>query len=119
MIHHVEKIWGSEDWLVNNEIYCAKFLNLKQGFQCSLHYHKNKDETFYILKGEVEMDLQDNPEIPIDQIKVKVFKQGEQIRLKPNTPHRFRSLTPTSKILEISTHHEDDDSYRKIPSGKI
>jgi len=53
MIKKVKKIWGSEEWLVNNELYCCKILNLKKGYRCSIHYHKDKDETFYVLKGIV------------------------------------------------------------------
>ena len=57
MIKWVAKLWGAEKWLVNNEIYCAKELILVNGYQCSLHYHKIKDETFYILEGEVEIEM--------------------------------------------------------------
>jgi len=50
-VKHVEKVWGSEDWIVNRE-YCGKVLNLNKGFRCSMHYHKNKDETFYVVKED-------------------------------------------------------------------
>ena len=44
----VSKGWGYEDWIVNKEQYCGKLLFIKKGKKCSWHYHKNKDETFYI-----------------------------------------------------------------------
>ncbi len=51
----VTKEWGEERWIVNRD-YCGKLLILKKGFRCSLHYHKNKDETFYVNKGKVLME---------------------------------------------------------------
>ena len=47
-IHYVPKFWGYEQWFVNNDKYCGKRLLLNRGYQCSVHYHKIKEETFYI-----------------------------------------------------------------------
>lgn len=51
--HFVSKPWGWENWIVNNADYCGKVLFVKQGKQCSWHYHRQKDETFYVQSGEV------------------------------------------------------------------
>ena len=110
MLKKVDKVWGNELWLINNEKYCAKFLDLKKGYQCSAHYHRLKDETFYCLKGKVRLELED---------RVMVLREGDQVRVYPYNMHRFTSLTRTSKILEVSTTHRDSDSYRLIPSRKI
>lgn len=109
MTKYVEKVWGSELWIANNELYCGKILNLKKGYQCSIHKHKLKDETFYILEGTVLME--------VENIK-NTMKAGETVRIKPDTYHRFTGLED-SKIIEISTQHFDEDSYRKTLSGKI
>lgn len=97
-----EKVWGSEEWIVNNPFYCGKFLYLKKGMRCSMHYHKNKDETFYILKGEILMEVDD---------KERVMKKGSIQHIIPLTKHRFSGLE-SSVIIEFSTHHEEPDSYR-------
>lgn len=110
MIEWKDKVWGHEEWLVNTNLYCAKYLILEQGYECSLHYHKNKDETFYVLDGSVEIDIHGGT--------LKLLP-GQSVRVRPGTKHRFRSITKTSKILEISTHHEEDDSYRIEPSREI
>lgn len=49
----VSKKWGYEDWIVNNDKYCGKVLFFKKGLSCSLHYHKLKEETFYIQSGSL------------------------------------------------------------------
>ncbi len=105
----VKKVWGSEDWLVNTEKYCSKFLNLEKGYRCSMHYHKNKDETFYILKGKVLMEVNGD---------YKIMKPNDSVRIFPNIKHRFTGLE-NSQILEVSTYHEEGDSYRDTTSGRV
>ena len=51
LLNIVDKVWGREEWIVNNEKYCGKKLILKKGYSCSMHHHKIKDETFYILSS--------------------------------------------------------------------
>jgi quercetin dioxygenase-like cupin family protein len=104
----VPKVWGSEEWIVNRD-YCGKKLTLNKGFRCSMHYHKNKDETFYILSGKVllEIGMQKNIMLP-----------GDSMLIKPGQKHRFTGLE-NSEIMEFSTHHEDSDSYRDEVSGKV
>lgn len=129
MLKFVEKVWGYEEWLVNNDTYCAKHLVLKRGYQCSLHYHKIKDETFYILEGEVILELTrpskieaktDEPvKIEYEPIRQLILKKGSQIRIHPLDVHRFKANTEFAKILEVSTTHMDADSYRIEKSRKI
>lgn len=141
MINHVKKVWGSEDWLVNNDKYCAKFLNLDRGAECSVHYHAVKDETFYVLAGEVELFTLDLRKLPVKSFDVKdkeitayvelgpevletrmvrhVLKHGDQFRLQPYVAHKFRALTFAAKLLEVSTTHMEEDSYRLTQSRKL
>lgn len=104
MTYHKEvpKVWGKEIWIVNRD-YCGKKLVLNKGFRCSMHYHKIKDETFYILKGKVLMET-DN--------KKRIMLPGNSILITPCMKHRFTGLE-NSEIIEFSTHHEDEDSYRE------
>jgi quercetin dioxygenase-like cupin family protein len=104
----VPKVWGEERWIVNRD-YCGKLLILNKGFRCSIHHHKNKDETFYVNKGKVLLYL--------DGEKL-IMKPGQAQLVKPNQKHRFTGLED-SEIIEFSTHHEDSDSYRDEPSGKV
>jgi len=106
----VDKDWGYEEWIVNNELYCFKKIFVKKGYQCSIHWHKNKDETFYIEDGQITLELfgEDSRDL----------LKGESIRLVPNTLHRFTAVKDTM-IYEVSTHHEDSDSYRVIRGSKI
>ena len=104
----VEKSWGYEEWIVNNKLYCGKKLFLKKGYRCSMHKHKKKDETFWLLSGKVLLEY--------GGVKI-VLEPGDSIRIKPNTLHRFTGIED-SVIIEFSTHHEDSDSYRLELGGK-
>lgn len=102
----VDKVWGTEVWLVNNERYCAKLLNIKPGYQCSLHYHPVKKETFIVLDGGVNLEIGLSNDTTF-------LVAGESYTLEPNTPHRFSSYTDSpAVILEISSTHSDDDVVR-------
>lgn len=50
---YVAKGWGYEDWIWNDEKYCGKLLVFEQDKRCSWHYHKDKDETFYLASGRL------------------------------------------------------------------
>lgn len=105
----VPKVWGYEKWLENNDKYCSKILSLNKGYQCSLHYHKNKDEMFLVTKGRMRLELGDE---------TMTLGEGDFVRIPPGTKHRFAGLDDTL-IVEISTHHEEDDSYRIEKSRKM
>jgi len=109
MIKTVDKVWGSEIWMVNNEKYCGKILNLKKDFRCSIHTHKIKEETFYILDGKVLMEVNNQ---------IWTMKEGDVVNILPGMYHRFTGLED-SRIIEISTQHFEDDSYRLDKSGKV
>lgn len=105
----VPKLWGYEKWLENNEKYCSKIMGLNKGYQCSLHYHKIKDETFLVTKGHIRMEVGEE---------ILHMREGHFVRITPGTLHRFRGLED-SEFLEISTHHEEEDSYRIEESRKV
>lgn len=104
----VTKIWGSEEWIVNGE-YCGKILKLNKGYRCSMHYHKNKEETFYLLSGKVLMEVENMKHI---------MTPGNTQLIRPNQKHRFTGLE-YSKMIEFSTHYECKDSYRIELSGEV
>lgn len=53
MINFVPKGWGYERWIANSPLYCGKELFIAKDRRLSLHYHKLKDETFFVISGSV------------------------------------------------------------------
>ena len=54
----MEKVWGHEEWIINIPEYCGKKLVFKEGYQCSMHHHKIKTETFYVQEGKVVLETE-------------------------------------------------------------
>lgn len=109
-MHEVKKLWGKEEIIVNNELYCLKKMTLNEGYQCSLHYHLEKDETFIIDSGIMNIEVDD---------KMKTLYDGDIVRIKPNQKHRFSALTNDVVFYEVSTHDNVEDSFRLEESKKI
>lgn len=113
----VPKGWGEERWLHNDELYCGKLLVVLRGKNCSLHYHKLKTETFYIVKGHLIMELTDiesasqNPPVIRERFEMT---PGDAILVHPGLVHRFTGIADETHIMEFSTQHFDDDSNRVV-----
>ena len=106
---HVEKTWGSEDWLVNEESYCAKILIVNQHCGGSYHYHKNKDETFLCISGAAQLLLGQNG----NSAEFHELKPGGSVRIHHHAAHLLIGASEEPCVLmEISTHHSDDDVVR-------
>lgn len=117
----VTKKWGYELWIENNPMYCGKHLHVIPNKKCSVHYHKNKKETFYVINGELILEYSDSLN-KLDwenmiKINMQYLSKGDCFTLDPMTAHRFYSAGSSScDFIEISSHHDDDDSYRIIES---
>jgi len=105
----VPKTWGYEDWLVNKDEYCGKLLFFKKGKNCSWHYHKVKDETFYVYSGrlEVRFGLDDRK----SQSDVVILEAGDTFHVPVGMRHQMTGLTDV-EMFEFSTRHFDEDSIR-------
>lgn len=108
----VEKLWGQEIWMVNDE-YCGKILRVKPGYMCSLHYHPVKRETFYVQAGSVTLERVTN-----EGNFIELLFPGDSRTIPAHTPHRFSSYTG-AQIIEVSTHHSDEDVVRLAPSRQL
>lgn len=116
----VSKKWGYEIWIENNNLYCGKHLHVIPDRWCSVHYHKNKKETFYIINGALKLQYSTNLdkeawESNNNTITSIILEKGQSFTLDTMIAHRFTSnLNYACDFIEISTFHEDLDSYRII-----
>ncbi len=110
-IKYVPKGWGFEKWIVNNEEYCGKLLYLVKGKRCSWHFHKLKDEVFYIQSGKVLVKYSDSDDI--GEAKERELGPGDNFHVYRGLRHRIIALED-SEVFEFSTQHFDEDSHRII-----
>ncbi len=94
---------GETEFNINNNTeqgYCGKFMFLFEGQTCPMHHHRIKHETFFIVKGRVNMVLSG---------KVHILKQGDMLIVDQFAKHKFTALED-SLILESSKPDLVDDS---------
>jgi len=101
----IEKTWGYELWIHNDEKYCGKKLVIYQDKKCSLHYHKLKTETFYLQSGEVWLTLDGEK---------RLLLPGDMVEVPTLIKHQFGGIAERSEIFEFSTQHFEADSYREV-----
>jgi mannose-6-phosphate isomerase len=93
-----EKPWGYELLFALTPRYAGKVIFVRKGFRLSLQYHKEKDESMYLLQGKVLFSVQSQNGKMIET----VGEPGFCLHLPPMTTHRVEALED-SKILEVST----------------
>jgi quercetin dioxygenase-like cupin family protein len=107
----VKKGWGSEFIWVTNDKYCGKFLNFETGGKFSMHFHKEKVETWYVQSGKFEVEVINTNDASITK---KILGEGSVHHNDPLVPHRVTCLE-AGTILEVSTPDSVEDNYRVMP----
>jgi len=108
-IKYVRKGWGYERWIVNKDEYCGKLLFFNKDKRCSWHFHKLKDEVFYLQSGKMIVKYSDNDDI--EKSKELMLFPGMNFYVYPGLRHQMIALED-SELFEFSTQHFDSDSYR-------
>ena len=107
----VPKGWGEELIIENNELYCGKILVFNGGCKFSMHYHMNKDETWYVRDGYFQYRWIDTETAEMHE---QTLSRGDVVRQRPGQPDQLKAIQ-RGEIFEVSTHHDDFDSYRVLP----
>jgi len=108
-IKFVPKGWGFEKWIVNCDEYCGKLLYFVKGKRSSWHFHKLKDEVFYVQSGKIYVFYSDQDDI--DKADSVVLEKGDNFHIYRGLRHRILALEDT-ELFEFSTQHFDTDSHR-------
>ena len=107
----VPKGWGYEKWIVNTDEYCGKLLHFIKGKKCTWHYHKLKDETFYLQEGKLLVKYSDNDNL--DEANEVILERGDKFHVYRGLRHQMFAMEDTD-MFEFSTQHFDSDSHRII-----
>lgn len=87
---------------VVNRGYCKKLLISLPNQVHPEQFHRQKEETFHILFGELQLEL--------DGVK-RICKPGDVVTVEPGVKHIF--VSPSGSVIEelSSTHYADDSFY--------
>jgi mannose-6-phosphate isomerase-like protein (cupin superfamily) len=101
-VRRVPKPWGHELVFAETERYAGKILHIEPGHRLSLQYHERKDESLYVLSGEVYLSVE------VDgQMRELKLGPGETYRIRPGMRHRMRAEA-VCEIVEVSTPELSD-----------
>jgi quercetin dioxygenase-like cupin family protein len=98
----VPKPWGHETIWAQTDRYVGKILHIEAGQELSVQYHNKKDETVYLLSGEIVYNVRQGEQLQDMRLKV-----GESFRITPGTVHQMIAVTDCD-VLEVSTPELDD-----------
>ena len=103
----VKKPWGEEAWFAQTENYMGKVLIIKPGEQVSLHYHKHKEETMYVMFGVMEV-YTSGPDGTI--VLQEILCAEDVLHIPPGTLHSMKCVSDPQAVylFEVSTPHPDD-----------
>lgn len=109
----VDKGWGYEIIWATNDQYCGKILVFERiGAKFSMHFHKEKDETWFVNAGKFKLRLMNLENGDIKEIELG---EGDTWHNPPMCPHQLEALEPNSMIFEVSTADSVEDNYRIFP----
>ena len=112
-ITHVTKPWGYELIWAQTDRYVGKILHINRGESLSLQYHEMKEETLYVVEGELELTIERDGER-----RVLPLRKGEAFHIPPRLIHRMLAVADTD-VAEVSTPDLDDvvrleDRYGRV-----
>ena len=108
---YVEKGWGHELIWATNDKYCGKLMHFKKGAQFSMHFHAEKDETWYVQSGVFIVEIIDTKDASVR--KITLF-EGNVHHNPALVPHRLICVEEGT-IIEVSTPDSVEDNYRVMP----
>jgi mannose-6-phosphate isomerase-like protein (cupin superfamily) len=100
---HVTKPWGYENRWAMTDRYLGKVLHINRGEALSLQYHEHKDESILVMRGTMDLDLDDDDGV----LRRQRLAPGDTRRILPHRRHRMTAIEDCD-VFEVSTPHPDD-----------
>jgi quercetin dioxygenase-like cupin family protein len=98
---------GKHTWLATSEETGGAFLMFEfvgeQNKVTPVHFHPGVDETFYMLDGEIELDLGGER---------RSLSTGGVVVMPRGVPHAFKVVSPQARMLTLLTPGLGEDFFR-------
>lgn len=98
----VPKPWGYELIFAKTDRYVGKILHVNRGESLSLQFHEMKDETLFVVAGELQLTIEHEGDR-----RVVPLRAGQAFHIPPRMIHRMEAVVDTD-IAEVSTTELDD-----------
>jgi quercetin dioxygenase-like cupin family protein len=112
-ITRIPKPWGYELIFAHTDRYVGKILHIDKGQSLSLQFHEMKEETLYVVEGELTLTIEHEGDR-----RVLPLRKGEAFHIPPRLIHRMEAVEDTD-VAEVSTTELDDvvrleDRYGRV-----
>ena len=116
-VTRVPKPWGYELIFAKTDRYAGKVLHVNRGESLSLQYHEMKEETLFVLRGELRLTVEWEGER-----RVMNLREGEAFHIPPHLIHMMEAVSDTD-IAEVSSPELHDvvrleDRYGRAGTSK-
>ncbi|HSP17795.1 MAG TPA: cupin domain-containing protein [Thermoanaerobaculia bacterium] len=101
-VERVTKPWGYELIFAKTDRYAGKILHVNRGQCLSLQYHEMKEETLFVVHGELRLTIESDGER-----RVVALREGEAFHIPPRLIHRMEAVVD-SDVAEVSTPELQD-----------
>ena len=81
------KIWGTTECVIQTPVFEKHRLEIKPGYQCSLHKHNRKWNSFTVISGQLFIDTVK----PSKTVDTTTLGPGDSTTVPPGEYHRFRT----------------------------
>lgn len=99
----VRKPWGWENRFAVTERYLGKVIHINAGEMLSLQYHRHKDETIFITRGTMDLQLENAQGV----LETHRLTPGMSRRIAPGRQHRMIA-EDECEFFEVSSPEIDD-----------
>ena len=104
----VAKGWGSELIFASTDKYCGKLLKFNLGSKFSMHFHAEKDETWYVLSGKFIIKWIETSNATLEE---RELVEGDIWHNQPLLLHQIICIEE-GVLIEVSTPDSVEDNYR-------
>lgn len=108
---YVQKGWGHELIWVSNDKYCGKLLKFNSGAKFSMHFHAEKDESWYVLSGKFTVRYIDTTDASVHEAELNA---GDVWHNQPLAVHQVVCIEEGT-LIEVSTPDSVEDNFRVMP----
>lgn len=101
--------YGLYEFWIANEVdagYCGKYMYVDAGQECPLHKHRVKHETFFVVRGQLDVTLRERS---------FVLEEGQTLAIQPGALHSFKGKGGPALMLELSMPCDPIDNYFESP----
>lgn len=101
-VRRIDKPWGHELVWAETPHYVCKVLCIRQGEQLSYQYHRQKDESIYLVEGTMDLEYEMHGDRRCERLNV-----GEAFHIPCGMRHRMIAIADC-RVLEVATPQVDD-----------